>query len=74
MRASRRHLQLMGKGESVSLARLQGDIELRDKRDTSREVSPLAPAEDALMIDSTDLSATEVFERVMNELRAIDIL
>ena len=46
-RASRRHSQLMGKGENVSLARLQGDIELRDKRDTSRKVSPLAPAEDA---------------------------
>ncbi len=73
-RASRRHSQLMGKGENVSLARLQGDIELRDKRDTSRKVSPLAPAEDALMIDSTDLSAAEVFERVMNELRAIEIL
>ena len=73
-RASRRHSQLMGKGENVSLARLQGDIELRDKRDTSRKVSPLAPAEDALIIDSTDLSSTEVFERVMNELRAIEIL
>ena len=74
VRASRRHSQLMGKGENVSLPRLQGDIELRDKRDTSRKVSPLAPAEDALIIDSTDLSATEVFERVLNELRAIEIL
>ena len=74
VRVSRRHLQLMGKGENVSLARLQGDIELRDKRDTSRKVSPLAPAEDALIIDSTELSATEVFERVLNELRAIEIL
>ena len=74
VRASRRHSQLMGKGENVSLPRLKGDIELRDKRDTSRKVSPLAPAEDALIIDSTDLSATEVFERVVNELRAIEIL
>ena len=74
VRVSRRHLQLMGKGENVSLARLQGDIELRDKRDTLRKVSPLAPAQDALVIDSTDLSATEVFERVLNELRAIEVL
>ena len=74
VRVSRRHLQLMGKGENVSLARLQGDIELRDKRDTLRKVSPLAPAEGALVIDSTDLSATEVFERVLNELRAIEVL
>ena len=74
VRVSRRHLQLMGKGENVSLARLQGDIESRDKRDTSRKVSPLVPAEDALIIDSTDLSATEVFERVLNELRAIEVL
>ena len=36
--------------------------------------SPLVPAEDALIIDSTDLSATEVFERVLNELRAIQVL
>ncbi len=74
VRVSRRHLQLMGKGENVSLARLQGDIELRDKRDTLRKVSPLAPAEDALVIDSTDLSAIEVFERVLSELRAIEVL
>ncbi len=74
VRVSRRHLQLMGKGENVSLARLQGDIESMDKRDTSRKVSPLVPAEDALIIDSTDLSATEVFERVLNELRAIQVL
>ena len=73
VRASRRYLQLMGKGESVSLARLRGEIELRDKRDISRKVSPLVPAEDALIIDSTNLSATEVFERVLDEVSRLKI-
>jgi len=74
VRATRRHLQLMGKGESVSLARLREDIELRDKRDVTRKVSPLIPAEGALIIDSTDLSATEVFERVVAEVSRLGIL
>ncbi len=73
VRASRRYFQLMGKGESVSLARLRGDIELRDKRDISRKVSPLVPAEDALIIDSTNLSATEVFDRVLDEVSRLKI-
>ena len=47
-------------GESVSLARLLTDIQQRDARDQSRTVSPLVPAEDAIIIDSTALSAEEV--------------
>ena len=61
-RAERRFHQLQGMGESVSLARLLTDIEQRDARDQSRTVSPLVPAEDAIIIDSTALSADEVLQ------------
>lgn len=63
-RAQRRHKQLIAKGESVSLPRLLRDIEERDARDSSRAVSPLVPAEDAIVIDSTATPITEVFARV----------
>ena len=61
-RAERRFRQLQGMGESVSLARLLTDIQQRDARDQSRIVSPLVPAEDAIIIDSTALSADEVLQ------------
>ncbi len=64
-RAQRRHKQLIAKGESVSLARLLRDIEERDARDSSRAVSPLVPAEDAIVVDSTATPIPEVFEQVM---------
>ena len=63
-RAERRFHQLQGMGESVSLARLLTDIQERDTRDQSRTVSPLVPAEDATVIDSTELSADEVLQAV----------
>ena len=61
-RAERRFHQLQGMGESVSLARLLTDIQQRDARDQSRSVSPLVPAEDAIVIDSTALTADEVLQ------------
>ena len=61
-RAERRCHQLQGMGESVSLARLLTDIEQRDARDQSRSVSPLVPAGDAIVIDSTALTADEVLQ------------
>ena len=63
-RAERRFHQLQGMGESVSLPRLLTDIQERDARDKSRSVSPLVPAEDAIVIDSTELSADEVLQAV----------
>ena len=68
-RAERRYHQLIEKGESVSLPRLLEDIEERDARDSSREVSPLVPAEDAIVIDSTATPITEVFELAMQKVK-----
>lgn len=64
-RARRRYLQLLEKGEDVSLPRLLEDIEERDARDQNRAVAPLVPAEDAVVIDSSRLPIDEVFDRVM---------
>ena len=63
-RAKRRFHQLQGMGQDVSLPRLLADIQQRDSRDTSREVSPLMPADDAILIDSTLLTADEVVMKV----------
>jgi CMP/dCMP kinase len=68
-RAARRYKQLIAKGESVSLARLLEDIRERDDRDRSRQISPLVPAEDAIVIDSSATPITDVFARVMREVK-----
>ena len=72
-RAERRLHQLQGMGESVSLARLLTDIQQRDARDQSRTVSPLVPAEDAIIIDSTVLSADEVLQVARDLAAARDL-
>lgn len=68
-RAERRFLQLKEKGENVTLARLLETIEERDARDRNRAESPLVPADDALVIDSTGISAGSVLETVLREAR-----
>jgi CMP/dCMP kinase len=68
-RAERRYKQLIAKGESVSLARLLEDIRERDDRDSSRRISPLVPAADAIVIDSSATPISDVFARVMHEVK-----
>jgi len=69
-RARRRYKQLIAKGENVSLPRLLEDIRERDERDATRAVSPLVPAEDAVVIDSSALPINEVFAQVMDKVTA----
>lgn len=73
-RAQRRQSQLQLQGEDVSLPRLLEAIEARDTRDRIRSVSPLLPADDAVIVDSTDLTADAVFERVMSHVVAKGIV
>jgi len=63
-RALRRYKQLKEKGESVNLSRLSEDIEKRDERDRTRAVAPLRPADDAHVIDSTEMSIEEVLSAI----------
>ena len=67
-RARRRYKQLIAKGENVSLPRLLEDIQERDARDSSRPVSPLVPAEDAIVLDSSTMPIAEVFDVVMSKV------
>jgi cytidylate kinase len=67
-RAERRYKQLKEKGESVNLTRLFQDIKMRDERDSTRAISPLRPAEDAHVIDSTELGINEVLLKIQDLL------
>lgn len=73
IRARRRYKQLKEKGENVNLSRLFREIEARDARDQTRSVAPLRPADDAVIIDSTESSIKEVLERIYKLAKARSI-
>ena len=72
-RARRRYLQLKAKGDDVSLSSLLDEIRVRDERDTQRAVAPLKPAQDAIQLDSTELSIEQVLERILSEVALRDL-
>ncbi|MCB1656637.1 MAG: (d)CMP kinase [Pseudomonadales bacterium] len=63
-RAERRYKQLIGKGFAADLAAIVEDIKARDLRDSQRAVSPLKPADDAIVLDSTALGIEAVLSKV----------
>ena len=65
-RAQRRYKQLKQKGESVILSRLFRDMQARDRRDRERAIAPTVPAQDAVVIDSTNLSLDQVVETILD--------
>ena len=65
-RAERRHKQLISKGITTTLPSLRADLEARDARDSSRTVAPLKPAEDAQLLDNSDLTVEESVDLVLN--------
>jgi len=66
IRAERRFKQLKGKGIDANLAAILVDIRARDERDTNRSVSPLVPADDAIIIDTSELSVDDVEIRILS--------
>lgn len=68
-RAARRYKELIEKGESADLEKIAADIEERDYRDMHREMSPLRQAEDAVLVDSSEMSIDEVVA-VIREIAA----
>lgn len=64
-RAMRRYKELVAKGEQVDLAQLQNDIASRDKQDSERAISPLRQAEDALLLDTSDMNIQQVTEKIL---------
>jgi cytidylate kinase len=69
-RARRRHKQLKEKGLTVNIAGLSQEIRERDLRDSSRPVAPLRPAEDAVILDSTELGIEQVVDQVLGLARS----
>jgi len=65
-RAKRRYKQLIEKGNGANLAQITNEIEERDRRDMERKTAPLAMANDALYIDSSDMTLESVIEEVLN--------
>ena len=65
-RAERRYKQLISKGISTTLESLRADLEARDERDTNRATAPLKPAQDALLLDNSDLTVEESVESVLS--------
>lgn len=64
VRAKRRYEELIARGEVCDLQKIQADIEERDYRDMHREISPLRQAEDAVLVDTSDMSVEEVIGHV----------
>ena len=69
VRAKRRYLELQNRGQEVNMPALIADIEARDLKDSSRELSPLLPADDAIIIDSSDMTLDEVFSFTENLIK-----
>lgn len=69
-RAKRRYLELQEKGTVCNLDEIQKDIEERDQRDMNREISPLRQAEDAVLVDSSNLTIQQVVDRILQIFRS----
>lgn len=69
VRAKRRHKELLERGETESLEEIERDIRERDYRDMHRELSPLKQAEDAVLLDSSDMTLLQVVECIQSMIR-----
>ena len=70
VRAKRRYDELTAKGISCDMDQIEEDIIIRDKQDMSREIAPLKQAEDAVLIDSSDMTIEEVVKAILDLCKA----
>ena len=70
-RANRRYKELIEKGETADFDKIEADIIERDERDMNRAIAPLKQAEDAVLVDSSDMTIDEVVEAIMIAAKAI---
>lgn len=68
-RADRRYKEMKAKGYDVDLKKLQEEIAARDKADSEREISPLVQAEDAELLDTSDMTIEEVVKAILDRCR-----
>jgi len=64
-RARRRYDEILARGEKADYQEILAKVIERDRFDSTRDVAPLKPAEDAILLDSDNLNADQVFERVL---------
>jgi cytidylate kinase len=72
VRAKRRHDELSARGQTSSLSEVLSEVAERDRRDSSRPVAPLKQAADALVVDSSGLTISEVADRIVDEVRRVE--
>ena len=68
-RVRRRHKQLAEQGKEIPASRIEKDLKIRDNKDMSREIAPLKKAEDAICIDTTNMTIEEVVEKITKYAR-----
>ncbi|MBY6217500.1 (d)CMP kinase [Qipengyuania aquimaris] len=68
-RAQRRYLEMRGRGDDVTLEEIQEDLRRRDERDRNREVAPLIPAKDAMVIDTSALGKEEAIAAAIEAVK-----
>jgi cytidylate kinase len=73
-RDKRRFLQLQEKGLDADIQVILADIQERDARDMNREIAPLKPAVDSLVVESTNMSIDQVLDVVMTELKRANLV
>lgn len=66
VRAKRRYDELIAKGETCDIAKIEADIIERDNRDMTRELSPLKQAEDAVLVDSSNMTIAQVVDTIIS--------
>ena len=68
----RRYDELVAKGaENIDIEKIEQDIIQRDKQDMEREIAPLCQAEDAILVDSSDMSIPQVIDTIISEFKKI---
>ena len=69
-RAKRRHKEMLEKGNEADLSAILEEIKERDERDANREIAPLVPAEDAVIVDTTGMTMQEVIDKLKEFIAA----
>ena len=72
VRAERRYKELVEKGETCDLDTIEQDIIARDKQDMNREIAPLTQAEDAVLVDSSNMTIEEVVEKIISIAKGVE--
>jgi cytidylate kinase len=68
VRAERRYLERVNRGETVSLDEVEKDLKQRDHQDETRSIAPLRPANDARIVDTTTLTPDQVLEKILEKI------